>query len=105
MAGWNPRSEKPGLVANYNGRPADVFIPSYTNGIPCTADIAVTHALQPNSITYAARVSGGAATRYAVKMKYRKYKYILTKQSFIIEFLPFVVDWFDAWDPTLPHYS
>ena len=49
MAGWNPRPEKPGLIANTNERPADIFILSLNNGKACAADVAVTHAL-PNKL-------------------------------------------------------
>ena len=98
MAGWNPRMEKPGLIHNSNDRPADVFVPSLNNGISCAADVAVTHALQPNAIHYAAKVAAGAATRYATKVKDRKYKAVLRKQDANIEYLPLVVDCFGAWD-------
>ena len=66
MAGWNPRLEKPGLIANTNDRPADIYIPSLTNGNSCAADVAVTHALQPISIKNAAQVAPGVATRSGI---------------------------------------
>jgi hypothetical protein len=98
MAGWSPGSETPGLIANSDERPADIFIPHHTNGKSCAADIAVTHALQPSSITYAAREASGAATRYAKMVKDKKYKKLLEDQDYGIDFLPLVVDCFGAWD-------
>ena len=99
MAGWNPRPEKPGLIVNANDRLAEIFIPSLHNGKSCAADVAITHALQPSSISNAAREVAGAATRYAITVKDRKYKEVLAKQDFGIDFLPLVVDCFGAWDP------
>ena len=98
MAGWNPRLEKPGWIANTNDRPADIYIPSLTNGKSCAADVAVTHALQPISIKNAAKVAAGAATRYATAVKDHKYKEVLAKQDYGIDYLPLVVDCFGAWD-------
>ena len=63
------------------------------------ADVAVTHSLQPNYISYAARETAGAAIRYAIKVKDHKYKEVVEKQSVGIDFLPLVVDCFGAWDP------
>ncbi len=65
-----------------------MFIPSFHNGKSCAVDIAVTHALQPNAKTYAARETAGAAKRYAIKVKDHKYKETLAKQNFGIDFLP-----------------
>jgi hypothetical protein len=98
MAGWTPKLEKAGLIENSNDRPADVFIPSFHNGKSCAVDVAVTHALQPNAINYAARETAGAAKRYAIKVKDHKYKEVLAKQDHGIDFLPVVVDCFGAWD-------
>ena len=98
MAGWNPRPEKPGLIAKSKERPGDVFIPSLNNGKSCATDVAVTHALQPKFIHNAAEVSAGAATRYAITVKDHKYKEVLAKQDISIDFLPLVVDCFGAWD-------
>ena len=98
MAGWSPRPEKPGLIANSKERPGDVFIPSLINGKSCAADVAVTHALQPKFIHNAAEVSAGAATRYAITVKDHKYKEVLAKQNISIDLLPLVVDCFGAWD-------
>ena len=98
MAGWNPCPETHGLVAKTNDRPADVFIPSLHNGKPCAADVAITHAMQPNYISNAARETAGAATRYAISVKDKKYKEVLANQHFSIDFLPLVVDCCGAWD-------
>ncbi len=94
----SPRLEKHGLIANSNDRPADIYITHLNNGKPCAADIAVTHALQPNKIFYAARESAGAATRYAIMVKDKKYKAVVEKQDHGIDYLPLVVDCFGAWD-------
>ena len=51
-----------------------------------------------NAITYAARETAGAAKRYAIKVKDHKYKEVLAKQDYGIDFLPVVVDCFGAWD-------
>jgi hypothetical protein len=99
MAGWNPRPEKYGLIANSKERPGDVFVPALHNGKPCAADVAITHALQPTYINYAAKVTAGAATQYAIKVKDHKYKEVLSKQDVGIDFLPLVADCFGAWDP------
>ena len=61
-----------------------------TNGKSCAADIAVSHALQPNKIFYAARESAGAVTRYAIMVKDKKYKAVLEKQDHGIDYLPLV---------------
>ncbi len=76
----------------------DVFIPFFHNGTSCVVDVAVTHALQPNAITHAARETAGVAKRYAINVKDHKYKVVLAKQNFGIDFLPAVVDCFGAWD-------
>ena len=57
-------------------------------------DVAITHALRPEHVDFAAHKPGGAATQYGLS-KFATYGALLNEQAHIL--IPFVADTFGAW--------
>ena len=73
-AGLLPQDEAPGLIPNSADRPADIYLPTVANGKGLVLDVAITHPLQKSNLPVARVVGGGAAVRYAIQVKDRRYK-------------------------------
>ena len=92
----NPQLETPGLIRNSQERPGDIYVPFHVDEQGTAFDFAIVNALQPTLVNHAASVSGGAATQYA-GLKREKYAYRLASQEIPIQFVPLVMDSYDAW--------
>ncbi|CAE8622584.1 unnamed protein product [Polarella glacialis] len=105
-AGAHPELEKPGLVlpprpmsgAASLRRPADVFVPCWTDGFPAALDFAMTAPQQQDIVSEAARTSLSAASSYSqAKPDFQGTEAACQAQG--LSFLPMVCETSSAWAP------
>ena len=105
-AGCNPELEKPDLLlpprpeetTNTQRRPADVFLPTWTHGLPAALDFAITAPQRQDVMARAARSALTAAAEYcATKRSFEDTQ--LQCDAAGISFLPMVAETTGAWAP------
>jgi hypothetical protein len=89
-----PEIEKDGLMTGKK-RPADVYIPSWTDGVPLALDIAVSHPFRA-SIVDKYNYNGYSAQMYD-EDKRKQFNSKKGKDSINFHFLPLVVEIFGTW--------
>merc|ERR1711867_214356 len=90
-----PLKEPLDLISGHGGiRPADVFIPQWTNGKGTCLDITVTNPLQDATYVQCAE-AGDYAVNKAYKDKVRKFEALCTSEG--LAFFPLDVDTFGSW--------
>lgn len=97
----NPKREVQTLLGSAE-RTADVFIPNLFGSTAGVLDFAVTHCLQPKTLSIASKEGGAAATSYAetkCKSKNDIQQRVNSAPTISQRFCPMVVDVFGAWDP------
>jgi len=90
-----PRKELPNLVAGSQSRPADIFLPVWTNGRGAALDVTVVCPLQKKLVARAA-VNPGHALTYSRERKNQKHR--AECQGAGIDFIPIVVEALGGWD-------
>jgi len=105
-AGQNPELEKPGLLppgpdnpGSNLRRPADVFLPSWSNGAPAALDLAVTSPQRQDILRQASLRGAAAAEAYECY----KRQYLDTAadcQSQGLAFIPMVAEPSGGWGPS-----
>ena len=99
MAALVPLKEPTDLISGHGGiRPADVFIPQWTNGKGTCLDITVTNPLQDATIAQCAE-AGDHAVKKAYNDKVRKFEALCTSEG--LAFFPLAVDTFGSWHEDL----
>ena len=58
----SPAREERALLPGSDSRPADVFLPSYHNGLDCAVDVTIVSPLQKALIARSSEVAGSALT-------------------------------------------
>ena len=84
-----PRKELPNLVAGSQSRPADIFLPVWTNGRGAALDVTVVCPLQKKLVARAA-VNPGHALTYGRERKNQKHR--ADCQGAGVDFVPMVVE-------------
>ena len=105
-AGFSPELEKPGLLqpspdqpGAHMRRPADVFIPSWKQGVPAALDFAVTSPHRQDIRAAASLESGAAAAAYEQhKRDHLNTEVDCQQQGFA--FLPVVAETSAGWGPS-----
>uniref|UniRef100_A0A1X7TH43 Uncharacterized protein n=1 Tax=Amphimedon queenslandica TaxID=400682 RepID=A0A1X7TH43_AMPQE len=67
-AALSPRREVPSIVPGSYSRPADLYLPNWSQGKPAAMDVTVISSLQPQRVSQAA-ISQGSALLYAEERK------------------------------------
>ena len=84
-----PLREVPGLIAGSQSRPADVFLPAWTNGGPTALDVTVVSPMQKALIRGAASTAGHAL-QHRLTQKLSKHDEACRREG--ISFVPLVVE-------------
>merc|ERR1711895_125127 len=99
MAALTPLKEPLDLISGHGGiRPADVFIPQWTNGKGTCLDIMVTNPLQDATYVQCAE-AGNYAVNKAYKDKVKKFEALCTSEG--LAFFPLAVDTYCSWHKQL----
>ena len=95
MAALAPLKEPLDLISGHGGiRPADVFIPQWTNGKGTCLDITVTNPLQDATYVQCAE-AGDYVVNKAYKDKVKKFEALCTSEG--LAFFPLAVDTYGSW--------
>ena len=95
MAALVPLKEPMNLISGHGGiRPADVFIPQWTNGKGTCLDITVTNPLQDATIAQCAE-AGDYVVNKAFNDKVKKFEALCTSKG--LAFFPLAVNTFGSW--------
>jgi len=105
-AGQNPELEKAGLLppgpddhGSNRRRPADVYLPSWSNGGPAALDLAITSPQRQDILSQAATRPGAAAEAYEMyKRSYKDTAADCLSQG--ISFIPMVAEPSGGWGPS-----
>ena len=96
MAALSPRKEPTDLILGHGGiRPADVFIPQWTDGKGTCLNITVINPLQDATVAQCA-VEGDHTVKQAYNAKVRKFQALCTSGG--LAFYPLAVDTFRGWN-------
>ena len=99
MAALAPLKEPLDLISGHGGiRPADVFIPQWTNGKGTCLDITVTNPLQDATYVQCTE-AGDYAVNKAYKDKVKKFEALCTSEG--LAFFPLAVDTYSSWHKQL----
>ena len=86
-----PRKEVQNLLDNTGEKPADIFIPSWSNGCPAAIDVTITNPLNMDIVSKSANQAGSAAAMRAAS-KITKYHQACASKN--INFIPFALETF-----------
>ena len=95
-ASLNPTKELPGLVPGSLSRPADIYVPDWTDGRKVAFDVSVTSLTQEAFLHRAAET---AATAIEVRKAFKDRVHIEHCQAQGVFFQSLVVESFGSWDP------
>ena len=93
-AALSPRKEEKDLITGNRSKPADIYVPTWSAGLPAAFDVMITSPLQPTTITRAAETAGASLT-VAEEGKYRKHCENCDNEG--ITFIPLVVETLGGW--------
>ena len=91
-----PVREPEGLLEGSDDRPADVFLPAWSNGKGACLDFTCTSAMQA-ALVEGCAVDGAHAAEHAHQLKVRKYSARCEREGLV--FIPMAVDTFGRWHP------
>ena len=95
MAALSPRKEPTDLISGHGRiRPADVFIPKWTDGKGTCLDITIINPLQDATVAQCA-VEGDQVVKQAYNNKVRKFEALCTAKGLAL--FPLAVDTFGSW--------
>ena len=94
-AALGPVREGRFLIPGTDRRPADVFIPSWADGLDAALDVTVVTPLQDATVAQAA-VDAGHALQFAFNRKMRQADDLCRQQG--IKFIPIVAETLGGWD-------
>ena len=99
MVALSPRKEPTDLISGHGGiRPADVFIPQWTDGKGTCLDITVINPLQDATVAQCA-MEGDHVVKKAYNNKVRKFEALCTSEG--LAFFLLAVNTFGAWHKDL----
>ena len=94
MAALSPQKEPTDLISGHGGiRPADVFIPQWTDGKGTCLDITIINPLQDATVVQCV-MEGDHVVKQAYNAKVRKFEALCTSEG--LAFFPLAVDTFGA---------
>lgn len=101
LAGFAPRTEEPHLLAGTARRPADVYVPCDSDGLPLAIDVTVTSPVSGTALPRAAFAAGHAAA--AAELRKRVQNDASCAQAGI-RFLPLAVETFGGFGPAATRF-
>ena len=93
-ASLSPAKEENSLLPGSAEKPADVYIPGWSNGCDAAFDVSVVSPLQTQLINKAADEIGSAAIK---RFNEKKNKYNTACENEGIKFFPLIVETFGGW--------
>ena len=93
-AALSPRREVPSIVPGSCSRPADLYLPNWSQGKPAAMDVTVISSLQPQRVSQAA-ISQGSALLYAEERK--NIVHFEDCKRVGVSFLPLAVEVLGGW--------
>jgi hypothetical protein len=91
-----PLREVPSLIPGTQSRPADIFLPRWTRGLPAALDVTIVSPLQSSLLRGAAMTSGFAAA-HATERKRVKHEALCSREG--ISFFAVAAETTGGWDP------